>query len=198
VRTLHTNGPVVVAEQGDERGLFVNDKCQGRVNKHNLEPVSPYILETLALIRPSKPRKALFLGGGACLIPTALQKEFKTYCTIVEPSNEIFNLACDYFGHKGPSNFVELYGETYLAEYYEHFELCVLDAYNGLERVTELYNVKVYEQLRDMCKEVAINFISLTKLEADLHIEILKDTFKNLKVVPIQTKKPYQYIFYGH
>ena len=193
MKIVYENGPVRVVEENKERGLFVDGACQGRarVDSGGITPISTYMVAIEALIAKLVGRKALVIGAGACMIPSMLVKAgFRV--DIVEPNQEMFDVAQKYFNYEPHGLHILSTGEDYLGEYFERYDVIVLDAFNGLGRVRDLCNARTYKQLTDMSNKLFINHIALSSEEIMMHIGMLDAMKFQVKKHVIHNKTPFQ------
>lgn len=193
-KTLYNKNNIKVEDDSGVLGLYVNEMCQGRArfDSGTITPISPYMKAVEPLIANLVGRKALVIGAGACIIPSMLQKKGFTV-NIVEPDENMFKLASEYFGYKRNGQHIIMLGEDYLNEYFETHDVVVLDAFNGLERIPGLYNGKSYKQLCEISNRVLINYISKTYEELKM-TEILIESHTAVKEHIINDKTPFQSI----
>ena len=177
-------------------GLYIDGMCQGRtrIDSGALTPISPYLTTINAVMGNIERSKALVIGLGGGITPTVMRQKGCKRIDIIEPNDKIFDIAKDYFNYRPCGLEYHTTGQDWLSEYFEKYDIIVLDAYNGLNRIPELYNAKTYKQLCDMSSKLYINFVCNHKDEINLHQDMLKD-IREVKSNVISLVKPFQVLF---
>ena len=100
---------------------------------------SPYVTEMLKAVEMPGPSKALCIGLGPGLIPTALWYLHGISSDILEPSREVLELAKKEFGYV-PHGTVYLKSGEHLEKIKGSYDYIFLDAYNGFDIAESLYS----------------------------------------------------------
>jgi len=168
-KILYHSPAVDVFEDNGIRSLYIDGYCQGRVrvNGTNYEVVTKAFTAILdhALKLSRKPARALVIGGGAYILPSALKRVLDCDSVVFEPNERTLAVAYSHFGL--PTEGVithQMKGEDapdFLQ--FDSFDLIILDAFNGPNPVASLYNTEYVRKLRGLLKPggtFAVNIIS--------------------------------------
>lgn len=148
---------VKVVQEGYERLLkvrqgkvFVEEsRCDMRRPAHLLHQYSR--LQMLGTLYPRKLEKALVVGLGGGSLSKALALQFpRLHIDSLELDPEIANLARKYFGYREDerSRCIVTDARDYLKQTSAHYDLIVLDAFDGLEIPQPLRTVQFYQLVR--------------------------------------------------
>lgn len=140
-------------------GLYADGTCQGRAN-FDYTPMSRYMQVILreATTR-AKGRRALIIGGGACIIPTNLSAKGFTV-DVVDPDKRVFKIAKKHFGYKqNGKHFMESGHATLIRP--EKYDVIVLDATDGYMSLPSFYQLNTIYQIYN---KLAVNGVFLSNL----------------------------------
>ncbi len=149
MKTLYKNGSLGVTEEYGMRTLWDGLACLGRVTTTKPhKPLSPYQIEIIGLINKGSYKRVLCIGGGACIIPTAIKKNRSV--TIVEPNKTMIEIATQFFGFRPfEHNVLNCKMQDVELKYVHPFDCVVLDAYNQYNPDKELYCEEFYNKFKD-------------------------------------------------
>jgi hypothetical protein len=194
MKRLYANKDIRVEQYQNVRALFVGNSYQGEaiINDGVIIPISAYFRAIQTAIIQLVGQKALVIGAGGCIIPSMLISKGFTV-DVVDPCEEMFSIAKQFFNYQPNGTNHVMTGEDYLENHVEHYDVIFLDAFIELSIVPSLYNDRVYKQLTSMSSNLSINIISPNEDDIYNHVGMLKQ-FGLVKKTIIHDKSPFQYI----
>jgi hypothetical protein len=151
-------------------------------------PHSPYFMEAVLLLAKIKPKTALCLGGGACILPTHMATNLDTVVDVVDPDKEMFDVAEKYFNYKPSGLSYVSTGEKFLETTENKYDIIILDAYDEYKRVPALYSNQAYLRMSEISPRLLINFIGRTNDELEIHLGMLTQLYGSVKHFNIPAK----------
>lgn len=171
------------------RYLFLNDVCQGSSNLQFID-VSESEYMSCMLMAPylvqKCPRNALFLGGGACLIPSDFGRRFGIISDVIDQEPVMRHVSENYFNRHPNVRFIAEEGKFYLeamSQFLPQYDIIILDAFVGKEADNFLYSkegLTLISQFLDRDGVIGIN-CSETVLKQGENKDLINEVFTVVK-----------------
>ncbi|HAM35623.1 MAG TPA: hypothetical protein DEB40_03570 [Elusimicrobia bacterium] len=150
-----------------KRYLLVNGTSQSVAQLPSLESDSRYAhaLEWAPLLRP-RSRRALVIGLGGGLLPSAWERHHGLLVDAVEIDPEVLNAAKTWFGYAPRGNVFVDDGRTFLERATERYGIIVLDAFAAESPPYHLFSREALEAMKKRLEPggiLAVNIVSLVK-----------------------------------
>ena len=171
-------GLVQVLEEEGRRTLFVDGTTQsfarpaGPKGEWESESSYPQSMEWAVLLRP-KARRALFIGSGAGILPSVLERRYGIASDVVELDPEMLEAARRFFGFRaGPSRGETLVddGRRFLERSKVKYSLIFLDAFGAETPPYHLFTREAFAAIRARLEPdgiLAVNLVSLVTEPGD-------------------------------
>lgn len=120
---------IEVKDNGTQRALFIDGVCQGVVDMNDMTPLSPYMGPIIKIIDAlPKDSRAIFFGGGACLLPTYAELRYVP-CLVLENNKDVKDTAVNYFGANPDNIVITKHADTWLVDRNINYDLIFLDVW---------------------------------------------------------------------
>lgn len=202
---LHRQPEIEVVDSDGVVGVYMDNDCQGRakVTDGIIRPISPFydLITCFIGCLEEKPGNILYLGGGACIVPTFLQQTYGIGGTVVEPSEFMQRIAIDTFRFdKRFFDVSSLSGIEFLRSSDRRYDVILLDAFDGFTPDEQLYSWQGYQLCKDHLNDSGLlltNYISSSVAAVQLHGSCLGSVFNEYGGSGIKGTVPHQAVMWA-
>lgn len=203
--TLHRHPEIEVVDVDGVIGVYSDGDCQGRAKIRDgiIEPISRFydLVTTFIGFLPAKPSRILYIGGGACIVPTFMYQTYGVAGTIVEPNAFMIDIAINTFRlNRAVFDVSKMDGLSFLRSYENKYAVILLDAFNGFTPDNGLYSWEGYT----LCKQhlnpggmFISNYIDGSVEKVQQHGMVLGSVFKNYGGSNIDRTVPHQCVMWA-
>lgn len=202
---LHRQPEIEVINSDGILCVYMDDDCQGRARFEDgrIFPISPFYNMITAFLGflEEKPKNILYIGGGACIVPTFMYQMYHIIGTVVEPSKFMRDIAVNTFHfHNELFNVSPLDGMSFLRSDKTKYDAIILDAFNGYTPDNDLYSWQGYTLCRERLNDNGLlisNYISSSVTDVQRHGMCLGSVFNEYGGSHIEKTVPHQCVMWA-